>query len=302
MVPLATASDGGGSTRGPAAWTGLVGLKPSHGRIPLERESVFTVLGALTTSVLDTARYLDVAAGHHPVDRMSLPRPDQNYEKLAESLDVSGLRVGWSDDFGYGVMEPEIVEIAYTAAEALISTARLKKRKLELSLETIRPLWRRLVGSRTWSNLCQEGYLPGRIGELSDVPQQSLLAGAKLTIEEVYEIERRLSKLRRDFAASFEDIDVIVSPTVATEAFAAAGPAPEIIDGRDASNTGPAPLGFIANTSWNPAISAPAGFTRSGMPVGLMITAPQHRDDIALRLARLLELARPWPLTAPLQC
>ncbi|MQX64941.1 amidase [Sinorhizobium meliloti] len=300
MVPLATGSDGGGSIRVPAAWTGLVGLKPSHGRIPLERESVFTALGALTTSVLDTARYLDVAAGHHPIDRMSLPSPTQSYEKVAETLDVSDLRVGWSDDFGYGVMDPEVVEIAYAAAEALISTARLEKCRLELSLETVRPFWRGLMGSRAWSELTREGYLPDRISEISDVPQRSLVSGAKLTIEDVYEIERRLSKLRRDFAAAFQDVDVLVSPTAATEAFAAAGPAPDVIDGRDASNTGPAPLGFIANTCWNPAISVPAGFTRSGLPVGLMITVPHHRDDIALRLARLFELARPWPLTAPI--
>ncbi|UTG95224.1 hypothetical protein KEM44_02410 (plasmid) [Sinorhizobium meliloti] len=181
-----------------------------------------------------------MAAGHHPIDRMSLPSPTQSYEKVAETLDVSDLRVGWSDDFGYGVMDPEVVEIAYAAAEALISTARLEKCRLELSLETVRPFWRGLMGSRAWSELTREGYLPDRISEISDVPQRSLVSGAKLTIEDVYEIERRLSKLRRDFSAAFQDVDVLVSPTAATEAFAAAGPLQMLLTA--ATRAIPAPL------------------------------------------------------------
>jgi len=69
---------------------------------------------------------------------------------------------------------------------------------------------------------------------------------------------------------------------------------PEVIDGRDASRTGTEPFGFLANIAWNPAISIPAGVTRAGLPVGLQIMVRRHRDDIALRLARILEIEQPW--------
>lgn len=299
LVPLATGSDGGGSIRIPAAWTGLVGMKPSNGRIPLERESVFTVLGAFTITVADTARYLDVVAGHHAIDRMSLPRPEHSYEAILDTLVVSGLRVGWTADYGYAVMEPAAIAIAEQAADRLIAAAGLKKVATSLELESIRPFWRSLMGSRAWSDLVQRGVLPDGIDQISEVTRKSIQTAAGLSIGDIYEIERRLSGLRQRFAAAFDDFDVLLSPAVACEAFGADGPAPDVIDGRDASNTGAAPVGFIANTCWNPSISVPAGLSKNGMPIGLMITTRHHRDDIALRLARMFELAQPWPLTAP---
>src|SRR5438445_6631079 len=114
MVPFCTASDGGGSTRIPAAFTGLVGLKPSFGRIPHPRSaaSETSCFGALTTTVADAARHLDVAAGPHDKDRASLPPPTVSYERAIEELDVAGLRASWSDDMGYAVVDVEVLAIA----------------------------------------------------------------------------------------------------------------------------------------------------------------------------------------------
>ena len=91
IVPFGTASDGGGSTRIPAAFTGLVGMKPSHGRIPHPpaTTSQTSVFGALTTTVADTARHLDVVAGPDDRDRLSLPAPTLRYEDAIESFDVA---------------------------------------------------------------------------------------------------------------------------------------------------------------------------------------------------------------------
>ena len=69
---------------------------------------------------------------------------------------------------------------------------------------------------------------------------------------------------------------------------------PEVIDGRDASETHAEPFGPIANVCWNPAISIPAGMTSDGLPVGLQIIARRHRDDVLLRLARIFEQTQPW--------
>jgi aspartyl-tRNA(Asn)/glutamyl-tRNA(Gln) amidotransferase subunit A len=93
LVPAATASDGGGSTRIPAAFCGLVGFKPSYGRIPHPGApgSETSVYGLLTTTVADSARHLDVTAGPDDRDRFSLPRPLLGYESAIESLPLDGL-------------------------------------------------------------------------------------------------------------------------------------------------------------------------------------------------------------------
>src|SRR5205823_11644205 len=120
LVPFCTASDGGGSTRIPASFTGLFGMKPSYGRIPHPRAALSqtTCVGALTTTVADAARHLDVAAGPDDRDRASLPPPTVSYERAAEELDVGGLRALWSPDMGYAVVVPEIEGLARSAAEA----------------------------------------------------------------------------------------------------------------------------------------------------------------------------------------
>ena len=127
LVPVATASDGGGSTRIPAAFSGLVGLKPSHGRIahPGAQDSQTSVFGLLTTTVADSARHLDLASGPDDRDRLSLPPPTVGYEAAIETLDVAGLRARWSPDLDFATVDPEVLDIAGGAAQELASAAGL---------------------------------------------------------------------------------------------------------------------------------------------------------------------------------
>ena len=125
VIPFATASDGGGSTRIPAAFSGLVGMKPSHGRIPHPPAgtSQTSVYGALTTTVADSARHLDVVSGPDDRDRLSLPAPLLSYEDAIESFDVKGLRAAWSLDLGFASVDPEVAELAKAAALQLTEAA-----------------------------------------------------------------------------------------------------------------------------------------------------------------------------------
>src|SRR5687767_1602258 len=123
LVPVATASDGGGSTRIPAGFSGLVGLKPSHGRIPHPGPSgsQTAVHGMLTTTVADSARHLDVTAGPHDDDRLSLPADGSRYEELIEALPVAGLRARWSVDLGFVEhVDADVARVAEVAATALV--------------------------------------------------------------------------------------------------------------------------------------------------------------------------------------
>jgi aspartyl-tRNA(Asn)/glutamyl-tRNA(Gln) amidotransferase subunit A len=106
-------------------------------------------------------------------------------------------------------------------------------------------------------------------------------------------------RLEADVAALFDDVEVLLTPTTAVAAFAAEGPPPREIDGRPVEPAMSTPFTMLGNLCWNPSISVPAGHTADGLPVGLMLTVRRHRDDLALRLARIFEQERPWPLRAP---
>jgi Asp-tRNA(Asn)/Glu-tRNA(Gln) amidotransferase A subunit family amidase len=124
----ATGGDGGDSTRSRAAFCGLVGLKPTAGRIPKPRTTVsgLSCPAALVQSVRDCARHLDVAREPHPLDRASLPGPACRYEDVIDALDVAGLRVVWSDDLGFAPVQPGVRDLARAAAEDLVVAGRLR--------------------------------------------------------------------------------------------------------------------------------------------------------------------------------
>ncbi len=295
IVPFATATDASGSTREPASFTGLVGLKPSHGRIPRsDGFANWATHGALTRSVADTARYLDVVAGPDDRDRQSLPASGVCHERIIETLDVAGLRAVWSPDLGYAVVEPEVAELAHQAARTLVTAGGLRWIERDLRLVNARDALGIIMISKARDDMTLSGLLPGRFDALGAQLQYWLEKGKDIGPAEVAASWRTVRQLEREMAMLFLDVDVLLTPAVACEPYPADAMMPEIIDRRDASHSGPEPFGLIANVAWNPSISVPAGLTKRDLPVGLQITVRRHRDDVALRLARLLELAQPW--------
>ena len=118
-------------------------------------------------------------------------------------------------------------------------------------------------------------------------------------VAEPVEPQRPLAQLEREVGDVFAAVDVLLTPTTAVPAFAAEGPPPSEIDGRTVHPAMATPFTMVADLCWNPSVSIPAGVTAAGLPVGLMVTARLHRDDVCLRLARVLEQIRPWPRWAP---
>jgi len=296
IVPFGTSTDGGGSTREPAAFTNLVGLKPSHGRIPKNGGfSNWAVHGVLTTTVADTARCLDVTSGPNDLDRQSLPTLDYRYEDVIERLGVEGLRVLFSPDHGYAVVDPEVIDIAQTAADKLIKAAQLVRVEGYFKPTNVMPHWSAIMLANIEQDFTEKGMLPDRFDELSQQTQRILkLREArkdKINLKESWE---HMHQLERDVAAFFLDHDLLMTPSTACPPYPADQSGVPVIDGRDTTDSGVEPFGMLANVCWNPSISIPAGFTRSGLPVGLQITVRRHRDDIALRLARIWEQTQPW--------
>jgi aspartyl-tRNA(Asn)/glutamyl-tRNA(Gln) amidotransferase subunit A len=292
IVPFCTASDGGGSIRGPASFTGLVGHKPSHGRVasPAPMTNQTAVRGSLTTTVADTARILDVMAGPDDRDRVSLPPPGVRYEDAIEALDVRGMRARWSPDLGFATPDPEVVAVAEEAARALAEAAGLELDTEPVSLTDPVRTWLTSGAITLWLDI-EPDMWPAGADDFTIYVRRSLEQTEDYTLPRYAKVMRRRLQLEQDCAAIFDEVDVLLTPTTAVPAFAAEGPPPD-----GAMST---PFTMLANLCWNPATSVPAGLTADGLPVGLQIQGRRHADDVCLRLARILEQARPWPRFAP---
>jgi aspartyl-tRNA(Asn)/glutamyl-tRNA(Gln) amidotransferase subunit A len=296
LVPFCTAGDAGGSTRSPAGYTGTVGLKPSLGRIPrMDGFGDRSCPGVITTTVRDTARILDVVSGPDDCDRMTLPAPGLRYEDLIETLDVRGLRAVWSEDLGFAPIDPEVASLTRAAAFRLAEAAGMRMLDQSIRFTNVYMAANMHLTRRFAQELTARGILPGQQHLLSPGPRFFLEKAQGFSESDAFEAMRSEMKLEQEIAAFFRTADVLLTPCHSTPAFSAEGPLPEWIAGKDASETHGDSFPMFANIGWNPSISVPAGLTADRMPVGLLITVRRHRDDIALRLARILETVQPWP-------
>jgi aspartyl-tRNA(Asn)/glutamyl-tRNA(Gln) amidotransferase subunit A len=308
LVPIATASDGGGSTRIPAAFSGLVGMKPSHGRIPLPSvdPAQTAVKGVEAVTVRDAARHLDVTAGPDDHDRTSLPPPPMVYEDVIETLDVSCLRIGWSSDLGFAVVDPEVAEVARAAAEITATAAGTQLVDYDVRLTDPVVTWLSAGALTLWLEIDQRAHYPDRLDDMTRWVRTSLEASYERPLRTLANPMRRRLQLEADCAAIFRDVDVLLTPTTAVPAFAAEGPPPMTIAGEDlqerfgiAAGAMSVPFTMLANLCWNPACSVPAGSSSDGLPIGLQIMGRRHDDHTVLRLAQMLEQTQPWPRRAP---
>jgi aspartyl-tRNA(Asn)/glutamyl-tRNA(Gln) amidotransferase subunit A len=291
LVPLATGTDAGGSIRSPAAFTGLVGLKPSYGRIGRERATDATVQGCLTTTARDTARYLDVVAGPTASDRSSLPARNgsEPYERLIETLPVAGLTAAWSDDLGFAPTEPECIAVAREAAEMLAQAAGLRWVGHRFSVPNTATAWSTAVLLPFLGELERDGIWPDRSAELAPRARERLAALGSPTLLDIAVGIRAREELERTTAEFFETVDLLCTPATTVVALPAEGPIPLEIAGRDARHTGAEAHLQLANLTGQPAIAVPAGRSATGFPIGLQIICRRWRDDVALRLAHLFE-------------
>ena len=299
LVPFCTASDGGGSTRIPAAFSGLVGFKASYGRIPHPSlsPSMTTSVGALTTTVADAARHLDVAAGPDDRDKVSLPSPAVSYERAIEELETGGLRVAWSADLGFATVEPEVADLCFTAAERLADAAGLEWVDRPIQLTDPLRVWMTSGAGDLWLGL-EDGMWPERSADFTGLVRTGLERSEGVTMPRFARRLRWRQRLESEVAAVFGDVDVLLTPATAAPAFAAEGPLPTVIAGTEVAPGMVVPFTMLANLCWNPAASVPAGLS-GGLPVGIQIVGRRHTDDVVLRLARILEQVAPWPRHAP---
>ncbi len=308
LLPIATGSDGGGSIRGPAGFSGLFGLKATYGRIPKGPdgtiEPMTTVLGCLTRSVRDTARYFDACNGFDRRDPLSLPHVE-GWEAGLGTQDLSGLTAVILVDLGIAQVREEVAALVAAAAERLAGAAGLRLRTVTPTLPPLRGAWAMANQPPLVADL-GDAY-PERLGELSrEIAAGVESARQRYDLDRAASIERYRRQLNGAMADLFDEADFVFCSTHPDVAFAAQGPPPSTLPGRDLIHE----IGFAraimnnaaltapSNLNGSPAINIPAGLV-DGLPVGLQVLAGHHREQLLLDLALLAERTMPWPLVAP---
>jgi len=296
MTPLATASDWGGSIRIPAAYTGSFGLKPTQGLIPagprlgMTQWVDFAVVGPITRTVRDAALYLDAVVGYHPSDSGSLPHPRISYCDVLEHA-PHNLRIAFHPDFGHAI-DPEVRRATTAAAMTFRDLGHQVTILDEPVIETAQA-WRTIGGPQSFAAL--NPYLEAHREQYGRTFLAGVENAAKTSWRDygaAYRVRTQFNEWLREVFARF---DLLLTPTLPTAAFAAAGPPPKVIEGRPIDDVMHALVfTYPFNFSGHPAASVRAGITNEGLPCGLQIVAERHRDDLVMQAAYAYEQARPW--------
>jgi aspartyl-tRNA(Asn)/glutamyl-tRNA(Gln) amidotransferase subunit A len=289
MGCLHIGTDGGGSIRIPAGFSGVFGLKPTFGLVPAFPLSPFgrvAHLGPMTRSVADAARMLTVMAEPDVRDWHSQPYVRRDFS-VGLDAGVSGLRVALSLTLGYAVVDPQIRELVTAAANVLADLGAVVDER-DPGFADPTPVFEAHWFSGA-ANL--RSGIPRSKWPLMD-PGLTRFADAGERVDHMAYLKAvdQAAALGTHMALFHRDYDVLLTPTLPIAAFDANRVAPP--GAADPGNWVPwTPFSYPFNLTQQPAASIPCGLTREGLPVGLQIVGPKYADDIVLRVARAFESA-----------
>ncbi len=292
--PLHLGTDIGGSVRLPACWCGIVALKPSLGRVPVDPPYVGRVAGPMTRTVDDAALMMSVLSRPDRRDGMSLPPDNINWKALDKS--PRKLRIGLMLDPGVGqALEEEVRDVAVKAAKAFESAGAVvtdvKGILTREMLDGLDNFWR----ARLWDDLSK--LAPAERAKALPYIVKWAEAGAKLSGVDVIRGFNGTMAIRAAAGKLFTDIDYVISPVSPVVKFAAERAAP--LDDPDK------PFEHICytvpwNMAENPAISINGGYDAKGFPIGVQIIGRRFDDIGVLGMAKAFEglrgAQRPWPV------
>src|SRR5215216_3794727 len=296
MVPLALGTDGGGSIRIPCGLCSLAGIKPTYGRVPAWPASPYGQVahcGPMARTVTDVALLLDVMAEPDARDWSALPPPEASFLDGLEN-GVRGMRVAFSAGLGHVDVDPEVAELVARAAEAFGD--------LGAHVEAVDPGF--ADPRETFDVLWSAGAAAAMPG-LGDPPLDALDPGLAEVVElgrshtvlDYLAASRRRDELGILMSRFHEDWDLLLTPTLPLAAFEAGREVPKGLPDRHWPSW--TPFTYPFNLTQQPAASVPCGFTSEGLPVGLQIVGPRHRDAQLLHAARAYEASHPPPTLAP---
>jgi aspartyl-tRNA(Asn)/glutamyl-tRNA(Gln) amidotransferase subunit A len=285
----AIGTDTAGSIRLPAACCGVVGLKPTYGRVsargvvPLSWSHDH--VGPIASSVHDAAAILQAIAGYDALDPASADLPAANFTSALGTLPPR-LRIGVPRAFFFADLDPEVAT-AVEGAVQVFADLHSEVRDLELEIPTDRTLF----GAEAYA--FHEPLVTGSPSLYHPDTLARIRAGANASAAAALRVRRDLEARRHSIRQVFEDVDVLLTPTVLI-------PPPTIAALRaNPDALRPTELRMLRNTRpfnvWGiPAISVPCGFTKDGLPIGLQLAGPPWGEALLLRIAHAYESATEW--------
>jgi amidase len=312
IVPMAHANDTGGSIRIPAACCGVVGLKPSRGRVSLAPANGSLVLGlgiehAVTRTVRDCATLLDATHGPALGDPFLLSPPSRPYAAEVgaptEQLRIAFTTRGWSNAIVDDDVAAAVVETASVCAALghVVEEAGPSIDHELFSLANLR-LWAGFITYAVNRIAAITGRNPG-LDTLEAVTLACYEYGRQLSAAQLFEADNAINAVTRQVAGFFNTYDVLLTPAIAKRV-APIGMLDSTAQGWSAQSWNDAifdyaPFTALFNATGQPAISLPLATDRSGLPIGLQFVARFANEDVLLRLAASLEQAMPWEARRP---
>lgn len=292
VTTIGLGTDGGGSIRLPASLSGLFGIKGHFGRVPVFPTSATPTLahvGPMARTVRDAALLLQAISGFDPRDPAAVAQPVPDFLRECD-MPAKGLRIAWSPTLGYARPKPEILEIVARAVEEVEAMGCYVEEVESVFDDPIELFMAEFfAGAGTRLRPVLENQR-----ELLDPAVARTLDGALAqTMSQYYATVFQRYDLRTKLCAFFDNFDLLLTPTLPTEAFEAEADFPPKLGSAD-DLIGWIKYTYPFNLTGLPAASIPAGFTRAGLPVGLQIVGRHLGESLIFRLAAALEEARPW--------
>lgn len=304
LGPLAIASDGGGSTRIPAACNGVVGIKQSLGLVPhgqapdaFGNNSYFT---PTTRTVLDTGLMLDVMAGAHPSDPHSYGHVTSGYAAAARAGgDLKGWRIAWFPRLGYPKVAREVHAACERALKVFESLGAIVEEQPDVP--STEPIW--LVLTQANWNARFRRFADQLGDRFSETLRRQIDGGSPYSAVDLQNAFFQRTEIFNRVQGWFERFDLVMMPTLSRTALPIDHDffAPITIDNEPADTVRRAwyPFTLPFNLTGHPAITLPVGFGADGLPLALQIVGPLRNDAAVLRAAALLEAAQPWATKRP---
>ncbi|WP_049899281.1 amidase [Halococcus agarilyticus] len=309
MVPIALGSDAGGSIRIPASACGVYGLKPTAGLVPedsrpdaLESAAPFICLGGLTTTVADTALLLDIVAGDHPRDPLSVP--DERLDYLAATnRAIDDLSIAYSPDFGVFPLEDEVAARVDTVVDTLERAGATVERtdpdfepSFDEMMEAEYVTFETVLASTAESLERREGVdlLPDHREDLSPKLVQLMENGYDHSAVAFKQADVVRTATYDAIQNVLDDHDLLLTATLGVPPFEKGRLGPETVNGEPIDPHMEWLLTWPLNLTGQPAASVPAGLSDDGLPIGAQLVGPRFGEEELLAASAAIERRQPW--------
>ncbi|MEQ9450400.1 MAG: amidase family protein [Pseudomonadales bacterium] len=292
VSPLAISTDGGGSSRIPPSFCGVLGIKPQFGRIPIFPSGATPTLshvGIIARNVCDASLLLSSLSGYDARDPHSIHEDPLDWMENS-SNDVSKMRIAWSPTLGYAKPTQEILSITGAAVGEL--------QRLGCNIDEVNDVFDKdpldVFTAEFYAGAVAriKPMLAKHINHIDPTILKSIEPAADLTLGDYNGFVQSRYQIRETVRQIFEKYDALITPTVPTVAFDIGHESPPEFPELDANSW--VYYTYPFNLSGNPAASIPCGFSSSGMPVGLQIITAAYAENTLLSVAAAYEMATSW--------